>query len=207
MFVPAHIHAICAGLAMQAQEATNSTQTIIFPRQASDDDQQTHKMYVHSHRSFEPGACCKSCCCPHVCWRRTGSSMQLALARAVSVPSCSRPKRSDCAGEQATREYDWSKAKVDPASHRFGLVDCKGQQNSVKQVSSSTAAAQPSSAVRRSQLQACMSLSCSTFGPKPVCAGPLLQILQPDLDEGVRQQPVVSQIYDRHKATLGDTLG
>lgn len=40
-----------------------------------------------------------------------------------------------------------------------------------------------------------------------MCATPLLQILQPDLDEGVRQQPGVSQIYDRHKATLGDTLG
>lgn len=38
------------------------------------------------------------------------------------------------AGEQATREYDWTKANVDPASHRFGLVDTKGQQSSVKQV-------------------------------------------------------------------------
>lgn len=35
----------------------------------------------------------------------------------------------------------------------------------------------------------------------------MLQIMQPDLDEGVHQQPVVSGIYDRHKATLGDTLG
>jgi hypothetical protein len=35
----------------------------------------------------------------------------------------------------------------------------------------------------------------------------LLQIMQPNLDEGVQQQPVVSGIYDRHKATLGDTLG
>lgn len=34
-----------------------------------------------------------------------------------------------------------------------------------------------------------------------------VQILQPDLDEGVQQQPVASAIYDRHKATLGDTLG
>lgn len=32
------------------------------------------------------------------------------------------------------REYDWSKANIDPKSHRFGLVDRKGQQSSVKQV-------------------------------------------------------------------------
>lgn len=38
------------------------------------------------------------------------------------------------AGEQASREYDWSKANIDPSSHRFGLVDTKGQQSSVKQV-------------------------------------------------------------------------
>jgi hypothetical protein len=51
----ASISSLTAALSEQAQEATNSTQTIIFPRQPSDDDQQTHKMYVHSHRSFEPG--------------------------------------------------------------------------------------------------------------------------------------------------------
>lgn len=34
-----------------------------------------------------------------------------------------------------------------------------------------------------------------------------MQIMQPDLDEGVQQQRVASVIYDRHKATLGDTLG
>jgi hypothetical protein len=38
------------------------------------------------------------------------------------------------AGEQQTREYDWSTASIDPKSHRFGLVDTKGQQCSVKQV-------------------------------------------------------------------------
>jgi hypothetical protein len=32
------------------------------------------------------------------------------------------------------REYDWTKANIDPKSHRFGLVDRKGQQSSVKQV-------------------------------------------------------------------------
>jgi hypothetical protein len=34
-----------------------------------------------------------------------------------------------------------------------------------------------------------------------------MQIMQPDLDQGGKQQPVVSQVYDRHKATLGDELG
>jgi hypothetical protein len=37
----------------------------------------------------------------------------------------------------------------------------------------------------------------------------LLQILQPDLDESAatKQAAVVSSVYDRHKATLGDELG
>jgi hypothetical protein len=36
-----------------------------------------------------------------------------------------------------------------------------------------------------------------------------LQILQPDLDESAatKQAAVVSSVYDRHKATLGDELG
>lgn len=38
------------------------------------------------------------------------------------------------AGEQRNREYDWSKANIDPKVHRFGLVDKRGQQCSVKQV-------------------------------------------------------------------------
>lgn len=38
------------------------------------------------------------------------------------------------AGEQQAREYDWSAASIDPNTHRFGLVDTKGQQCSVKQV-------------------------------------------------------------------------
>jgi hypothetical protein len=48
-----------------------------------------------------------------------------------------------------------------------------------------------------------------TPGDTPRAAMPrwLPQIMQPDLDEGVQQQPVTSKIYDRHKATLGDTLG
>lgn len=133
-----------AGLTVQAQEATNSTQTIIFPRQASDDDQQTHKMYVHSHRSFEPGAYCRPCC-SHVCWRQARSSLQKS-GRARLAPASPHPgvpaQTAVTAGEQATREYDWSKAKIDPTSHRFGQVDCKGQQSSVKQVSSLTADAQ-----------------------------------------------------------------
>lgn len=34
------------------------------------------------------------------------------------------------------------------------------------------------------------------------------QILQPELDDGApARQPVVSTVYDRHKATLGDELG
>ena len=43
------------------------------------------------------------------------------------------------AGEQRKRDYDWSKAKIDPKQHRFGRVDSKGQQSSMKQVSSATA--------------------------------------------------------------------
>jgi len=41
------------------------------------------------------------------------------------------------------------------------------------------------------------------------CTPACPQIMQPDLDEVVQQQgvPVVSSIYDKHKATLGDTLG
>jgi hypothetical protein len=39
------------------------------------------------------------------------------------------------AGEQRKRDYDWSKAKIDPKQHRFGRVDSKGQQSSMKQVS------------------------------------------------------------------------
>jgi hypothetical protein len=37
----------------------------------------------------------------------------------------------------------------------------------------------------------------------------LLQILQPDLDEAAaaKQAAVLSSVYDRHKATLGDELG
>lgn len=42
--------------------------------------------------------------------------------------------------------------------------------------------------------------------PPCMCAV-AVQILQPDLDEEVQQQPVASVIYDKHKATLGDTLG
>jgi hypothetical protein len=38
------------------------------------------------------------------------------------------------AGEQRKRHYDWSKAKIDPKQHRFGRVDSKGQQSSMKQV-------------------------------------------------------------------------
>lgn len=37
------------------------------------------------------------------------------------------------------REYDWTKANIDPKSHRFGLVDRKGQQSSVKQVGGAAA--------------------------------------------------------------------
>lgn len=45
-------------LFVQEQEAQNSTQTIIFPQQAADDDDNTpvHSMYVSSHGSFAPGA-------------------------------------------------------------------------------------------------------------------------------------------------------
>jgi hypothetical protein len=43
---------------LQAQEASNSTRSIIFPQQAAaEEDQQTHKMYLQSHKSFEPGTC------------------------------------------------------------------------------------------------------------------------------------------------------
>jgi hypothetical protein len=38
------------------------------------------------------------------------------------------------AGEQRKRDYDWSKAKIDPKQHRFGRVDSKGQKSSMKQV-------------------------------------------------------------------------
>ncbi|WIA10245.1 hypothetical protein OEZ85_010445 [Tetradesmus obliquus] len=113
-------------LHVKEQEAQNSTQTIIFPQQAADDDDNTpvHSMYVSSHGSFAPG-------------------------------------------EQRKRDYDWSKAKIDPRQHRFGRVDSKGQQSSMK------------------------------------------QILQPDLDQlaAAKQAAVVSSVYDRHKATLGDELG
>lgn len=42
---------------LQAQEAANSTQAIIFPRQSVGEDEQTHQMYLQSHHSFEPGVC------------------------------------------------------------------------------------------------------------------------------------------------------
>lgn len=136
---------------MQAQEATNSTQTIIFPRQASDDDQQTHKMYVHS-RSFEPGAYRTALpqALPPACVLEA-SAQQLASGSCTSKATsrCSRPNRHMTAGKQATRQYDWSTAKIDPTSHKFGRVDCKGQQSSVKQVSNLTADAQRASAVTK----------------------------------------------------------
>eukprot|EP00878_Enallax_costatus_P037930 GHUV01043033.1.p1 GENE.GHUV01043033.1~~GHUV01043033.1.p1 ORF type:complete len:345 (+),score=106.36 GHUV01043033.1:181-1215(+) len=37
-------------------------------------------------------------------------------------------------GEQRKRDYDWSKANIDPNTARFGLVDRKGQQNNMKQI-------------------------------------------------------------------------
>jgi hypothetical protein len=45
------------------------------------------------------------------------------------------------AGEQRKRDYNWSKARIDPKQHRFGRVDSKGQQSSMKQVSSAPAGA------------------------------------------------------------------
>ncbi|KAF6255181.1 hypothetical protein COO60DRAFT_241792 [Scenedesmus sp. NREL 46B-D3] len=71
-------------------------------------------------------------------------------------------------GEQRKRDYDWSKANIDPKQHRFRRVDSKGGHSSMK------------------------------------------QILQPDLDDSAaasKQAAVVSRVYDRHKATLGDELG
>lgn len=37
-------------------------------------------------------------------------------------------------GEQRKRDYDWSRANKDPRTTRFGYVDRKGQQTSMKQV-------------------------------------------------------------------------
>lgn len=52
-------HTIMRHDALQAQESANSTQTVIFPDQpqhGKEEDALSHKMYLTSHHSFEPGA-------------------------------------------------------------------------------------------------------------------------------------------------------
>lgn len=46
--------------------------------------------------------------------------------------ACAAPAPT-LAGEQRSRDYDWSKPAIDPQTHRFGLVD-RSRQCSVKQI-------------------------------------------------------------------------
>lgn len=56
------------------------------------------------------------------------------MATIVAIRSTTLMAICSCAGEQRKRDYDWSTARIDPASHRFGRSSGKGQQCSVKQV-------------------------------------------------------------------------
>lgn len=47
---------------------------------------------------------------------------------------CATHTNPDHAGEQRTRQYNWSSAAIEPSTHRFGAVDTRGQQASVKQI-------------------------------------------------------------------------
>jgi hypothetical protein len=86
-----------------------------------------HVAIQPAHVRCSPLCCCYACC---VC-----ASTQLRCAESLADEVWLIVACCVCAGEQRKRDYDWSKAKIDPKQHRFGSVDSRGQQSSMKQVS------------------------------------------------------------------------